>query len=165
MFFCKNLLQISFFLAFSKKPAEMTISTSVWSVQHPNAGRNIQQLSVLNTVCNPLQIGPIKVLFNSCSSYMHIFFFNSNVNLWWINSLLNNWDILWHWKPEAKHATEDWNDGEMAEKIYNEWLIESIIYNLQDQMQTEVFMSLDSNIDSKSLNNTYLNIIEILFLI
>ena len=30
---------------FAQKVLKMTISTSVWSAQHPNAGRNIQQLT------------------------------------------------------------------------------------------------------------------------
>ena len=39
------MLQIScFFRFFAKKTLKMAISTSVWSAQHPNAGRNIQQL-------------------------------------------------------------------------------------------------------------------------
>ena len=43
--FCKNLLQISCFsLAFCIKMLKMTILTSVWSAQHPNAGQNIQQM-------------------------------------------------------------------------------------------------------------------------
>ena len=43
--FCKNLLHISCFLGFfAAKMLKMTISTSVWSAQHPKAGRNIQHL-------------------------------------------------------------------------------------------------------------------------
>ena len=38
---CKFL---AFFWVFAAKMLKMTISTSVWSAQHPNAGRNIQQL-------------------------------------------------------------------------------------------------------------------------
>ena len=37
-----------FFLLFSTKTLKMTISTSVWSAQHPNAGRNIQQTLIRN---------------------------------------------------------------------------------------------------------------------
>ena len=40
--FCKNFLQISCF--FAEKTMKMTISTSKWSAQHPNAGPNIQQM-------------------------------------------------------------------------------------------------------------------------
>ena len=45
LFFAKNVLQIScFFQEKTSKNAEMVISTSVRSAQHPNAGRNIQHL-------------------------------------------------------------------------------------------------------------------------
>ena len=43
MFFCKNVRQISCF--FAEKMLKMTISTSFWSVQHPNTGRNVQHLT------------------------------------------------------------------------------------------------------------------------
>ena len=44
LFFCWNLLQIyCFFRFFAAKMLKMTISSSVWSGQHPNAGPNIQQ--------------------------------------------------------------------------------------------------------------------------
>ena len=46
LFFCMILNQISVFFSFSAKTLKMTISTSVWGVQHPNAGRNIQHLFV-----------------------------------------------------------------------------------------------------------------------
>ena len=39
-FCCKFL---AFFSFFAEKTLKMTISTSVWSAQHPNAGQNIQQ--------------------------------------------------------------------------------------------------------------------------
>ena len=46
--FCKNLLQIScFFSFFAEKMLKMNISTSVWCVQNPNAGQNIQHLTYL----------------------------------------------------------------------------------------------------------------------
>ena len=45
--FCKILQQICYFFAFfcflTQKRMKMTISTSIWGVQHPIAGRNIQQ--------------------------------------------------------------------------------------------------------------------------
>ena len=42
--FAANLLFfIMFFQLLAQKMLKMTISTSVWGVQHPNAGRNIQQ--------------------------------------------------------------------------------------------------------------------------
>ena len=40
VFCCKILAFLRFFAA---KTLKKTISTSVWSAQHPNAGRNIQQ--------------------------------------------------------------------------------------------------------------------------
>ena len=40
--FCKMLLQISGFFSFSaQKTLKITILTSVWTAQHPNAGQNI----------------------------------------------------------------------------------------------------------------------------
>ena len=49
---CKILLQISwFFFSFLPlKTLKMTISTSIWSAQHPNAGRNIQQMMTTKTI-------------------------------------------------------------------------------------------------------------------
>ena len=50
--FWKILMQIScFFLAvcLAQKTLKMTISASVWSAQHPNAGQNIQQISSYTT--------------------------------------------------------------------------------------------------------------------
>ena len=45
MFFAKICCKfLAFFSFFAEKTLKMTISTSVWSAQHPNAGRNIQQL-------------------------------------------------------------------------------------------------------------------------
>ena len=42
---CKILLQIFCFLSFlAQKMLKMTILTSIWSVQHPNAGQNIQHM-------------------------------------------------------------------------------------------------------------------------
>ena len=36
-------MNLGFFKFFAEKMLKMTISTSVWNGQHPNAGRNIQQ--------------------------------------------------------------------------------------------------------------------------
>ena len=57
--FCKNLLQISsFFRVFAQKTLIMTLSTSVWSAQHPNAGQNIHQilLEMTKTYCRDLDL-------------------------------------------------------------------------------------------------------------
>ena len=53
-FFCLILNQISAFFSFAEqKKLKMTIWTSIWGVQHPNAGRNIQHFEVncLPNVC------------------------------------------------------------------------------------------------------------------
>ena len=56
----KILLQISCFFHFlAQKMLTMTISTSVWSLQHPNAGRNIQHM--LLTPQPPRLIDPLVV--------------------------------------------------------------------------------------------------------
>ena len=39
---CSKIL--AFLRFFAAKTLKMTISTNVWSAQHPNAGRNIQQV-------------------------------------------------------------------------------------------------------------------------
>ena len=48
LFFCWNLLQIyCFFRFFAAKMLKITIFTSVWCAQHPNACRNIQQMTIV----------------------------------------------------------------------------------------------------------------------
>ena len=51
--FAANLLKfLAFFRFFAAKTLKITISTSVWRAQHPNAGRNIQHATiVVRTEC------------------------------------------------------------------------------------------------------------------
>ena len=48
-FFAANLLLFCVFSALFIKIAEMTVSTSIWGAQHPNAGGNIQHVGGQNT--------------------------------------------------------------------------------------------------------------------
>ena len=45
-FFAPNLLLLHFFGFLAQKMLKMNILTSVWGVQHPNAGRNIQHTQI-----------------------------------------------------------------------------------------------------------------------
>ena len=58
------MLQIScffrFFAAFAAKTLKMTISTSIWSAQHPNAGQNIQQGVIWRAQVQLVGIVPLK---------------------------------------------------------------------------------------------------------
>ena len=49
-FYSKFATFLHFFSFLAQKMLKMTISTSVWGVQHPNAGRNIQQFNVTESV-------------------------------------------------------------------------------------------------------------------
>ena len=63
--FCKILLQISCFFRFvAQKTLKMTILTSVWSEQHPNAGQNIQQYGLSRVLTSGTQREA-----SSCSVY------------------------------------------------------------------------------------------------
>ena len=63
----KILLQISCF--FAQKTLKMTISTSVWSAQHPNAGPNIQQQGTTLIKIKLLFIQALHVNFDYSGSY------------------------------------------------------------------------------------------------
>ena len=45
--FCSKFVTFLLFLLFSTKTLKMTILTSIWGAQHPNPGRNKQQLTIL----------------------------------------------------------------------------------------------------------------------
>ena len=64
-------------LAFSKKTSKMTISTSVWSAQHPNSGWNIQQMPFFPYQCLGLFYFLWHLVPYSGSIFKNLFFFVS----------------------------------------------------------------------------------------
>ena len=67
VFFAKICGKFLAFLAFCRKMLKMTISTSVRSAQHPNAGQNIQQLRIPSL---PLSFPPLDIL-KAINVYCH----------------------------------------------------------------------------------------------
>ena len=88
-----QLLVLSFF-------SKMTISTSVWSAQHPNAGRNIQQFSsaaidlpalyLCGTYFHKLVQDPLAVVLLNNQLYVQTFvIFKTPINLHQLRKLVN----------------------------------------------------------------------------
>ena len=72
---CKWLVILKLF--FATKMLKMTISTSVWSGQHPNAGQNIQQPYISNLICPSVLTTENLLLYFKCVSVTRTVIFHN----------------------------------------------------------------------------------------